>query len=70
MSTRPLVRQANLAGTHPYKESPMATAQTAVQDGLEPRHGASVFQQSDMISIADLSPAEVREIFSIAQMLK
>src|SRR5512142_1546231 len=30
----------------------------------------ATFQQSDMISIADLSPAEVREIFDLTRMLK
>ena len=48
----------------------MGAAQPVVQAGLEPRHEASIFQQSDMISIADLTPPEVRKIFAVAEMLK
>ena len=46
----------------------MVTAQTALPIGLPARRRG--FQQSDMISIADLSPAEIHEVFDIARMLK
>ena len=43
----------------------MVTAQTALPIGLPARR--SGFQQSDMISIADLSPSEIHEIFDMAR---
>ena len=46
----------------------MVTAPTALTPGLPARRSA--FQQSDMISIADLSPAEVHEVFDMARMIK
>ncbi len=46
----------------------MVTAQSALPTGLPARRSA--FQQSDMISIADLSPAEIHEIFDMARMIK
>ena len=46
----------------------MVTAQTALVPGPPARRSA--FQQSDMISIADLTPGEIHEIFEIARMLK
>ena len=46
----------------------MAIAQTAIAAGLPAPKSA--FQQSDMISIADLSSAEIHEIFNVAGMLK
>ena len=46
----------------------MVTAQTALAAGLPVRSAA--FQQSDMISIADLSPVEIREIFAMTRMIK
>jgi ornithine carbamoyltransferase len=46
----------------------MVTVPTALSTGLPARRSA--FQQSDMISIADLSPAEVHEIFDMARMIK
>lgn len=46
----------------------MAIAPTALADGLQARRSA--FQQSDMISIADLSPADIHEVFEMARMLK
>jgi ornithine carbamoyltransferase len=50
------------------KESPMAIAQTTLSAGL-PAHRAA-FQQADMISIADLAPSEIHEIFDMTRMLK
>ena len=46
----------------------MVTAHTALETGLPARRGG--FQQSDMISISDLSPSEIHEIFNIARMIK
>jgi ornithine carbamoyltransferase len=46
----------------------MAIAPTALAAGLPARRSA--FQQSDMISIADLSPADITEIFEMTRMLK
>ena len=46
----------------------MVTAPTALETGLSARRSA--FQQSDMISIADLAPAEIHEIFDMARMIK
>jgi ornithine carbamoyltransferase len=46
--------------TFSFKESTMVTARPALQ----------TFQQSDMISIADLSPAEVQGIFDLTRTLK
>jgi len=46
----------------------MVTAPTALATGLPARRNA--FQQSDMISIADLSPIEIHEIFDMARMIK
>jgi ornithine carbamoyltransferase len=76
MSSRVSPPQANAARvdgpdrprTTSTKESPMVTAQTALTPGLPARRSA--FQQSDMISISDLSPAEIHEIFDMARMLK
>jgi ornithine carbamoyltransferase len=45
----------------------MVTAPTALEAGVAPR---SAFQQSDMISIADLSSAEIHEIFDMASRIK
>ena len=66
MSTRHIIRQASLAS--PPKEPTMVTAPTALASGLPAR--AAAFQQSDMIAIADLSPTEIREIFTVTQMIK
>jgi ornithine carbamoyltransferase len=65
MSTRHVIRQASLAATP--KEPTMVTAQTALP-GLRARRSA--FQQSDMISIADLSPTEIYQIFDMTRMIK
>ena len=46
----------------------MVTAQTALVPGPPARRSA--FQPSDLISIADLTPGEIHEIFEIARMLK
>ena len=46
----------------------MVTAPTALETGLPARRGA--FQQSDMISISDLSPSEIHDIFNMARMIK
>ena len=46
----------------------MVTAPTALTSGL-PARGAA-FRQSDMLSIADLSPVEIREIFAMTRMIK
>ncbi|MGH9521412.1 MAG: ornithine carbamoyltransferase [Terriglobales bacterium] len=46
----------------------MAIAHTAFATGLPERKSA--FRQSDMISISDLAPAEIHEIFEITRMLK
>jgi len=46
----------------------MVTAPTALATGLPARRNA--FQQSDMISIADLAPAEIHEVFEMARMIK
>ena len=45
----------------------MVTAPTALEAGVAPR---SAFRQSDMISIGDLSSAEIHEIFNMARRIK
>jgi len=70
MSSRHAIRQADLAagGTISMKEPPMVTAPTTLATGLPARRSA--FQQTDMISIADLSSGEIHEIFDMARMIK
>jgi ornithine carbamoyltransferase len=70
MSSRHAIRQADLAagGTISVKEPPMVTAPTTLTTGLPARRSA--FRQTDMISIADLSPLEIHEIFDMARMIK
>src|SRR3569832_1802332 len=70
MSSRHAIRQGGLAsgGTIYVKEPPMVTAPTALATGLPARRSA--FLQSVMISIADLSPLEIHEIFDMARMIK
>ena len=70
MSSRHAIRQGGLAagGTIYVKEPPMVTAPTTLATGLPARRSA--FQQTDMISIADLSPVEIHEIFDMARMIK
>ena len=46
----------------------MVTAPTALVTGLPARRSA--FRQTDLISIADLSPVEIYEIFDMARMIK
>ena len=66
MSSRHAIRQADLAagGTISVKEPPMVTAPSTLATGLPARR--SVFQQTDMISIADLSPADAHS-YALAQ---